>query len=195
MTGIDKSTAHAFLICAEEEGCELTAYRCPAGIWTIGYGHTKGVRQGMTCTKEQALAWLREDIAESEDLVNRKVLVPLKQHQFDALTSFVFNIRKSRFNERDCTLLRRLNAGDYNVGSEFQKWVKGAGKSGKLVTLPGLVVRRTREELLYRFGCSINIWKDSHQWHAEMKTNEIDAHATGPGRDDAAVGLRLLVVN
>src|SRR5262245_12639546 len=79
----------------EFEGCILHAYPDPAtggAPWTIGYGHTAGVQPGDTCSREQALDWLRKDLAWAEAAVNRLVAVPLEQHQFDALVSFTFNL-------------------------------------------------------------------------------------------------------
>ena len=70
------------------EGCRLAAYRCAAGVWTIGYGHTAGVHSGMTITQAQADAYLQQDIAKFEGYVNNPAYVPiteqLNQNQFDA---------------------------------------------------------------------------------------------------------------
>ena len=78
------------------EGCRLAAYRCAAGVWTIGYGHTAGVHSGMTITQAQADAYLQQDIAKFEGYVNNPAYVPiteqLNQNQFDALVSFAFNL-------------------------------------------------------------------------------------------------------
>ena len=78
------------------EGCRLAAYRCAAGVWTIGYGHTAGVHSGMTITQAQADAYLQQDVAKFEKYVNNPAYVPimeqLNQNQFDALVSFAFNL-------------------------------------------------------------------------------------------------------
>ena len=78
------------------EGCRLAAYRCAAGVWTIGYGHTAGVHSGMTITQAQADAYLQQDIAKFAGYVNNPAYVPitanLNQNQFDALVSFAFNL-------------------------------------------------------------------------------------------------------
>ena len=74
------------------ERCEPTSYRCPAGKWTLGYGHTRGVTQGQTCTRDQADRWLDQDISDAERIIRKHVSVPLTQGQFDAMVSFVFNI-------------------------------------------------------------------------------------------------------
>ncbi|HCR1911714.1 TPA: lysozyme [Enterobacter kobei] len=125
------------------EGLRLWAYQCSANVWTIGYGHTAGVRPGDVITPEQADAFLREDVADAERSVGRFVCVPLTQHQFDALVSFVFNLGVESF--RTSTLLKKLKAGDYDsAAQEFGCWVHAGGKA-----LPGLVRRREAERALF----------------------------------------------
>ena len=133
------------------EGLRLKAYLCPAGVWTIGYGHTKGVKEGDTCTVSQADRFLREDCMEAETAVTRLVKVPINQNQFDALVSFVFNVGADEDADKiaeglgDSTLLRKLNEGDYvSAALEFTKWNRAAGK-----VLPGLVKRRKAEQTLF----------------------------------------------
>ncbi len=121
------------------EGCRYVAYQDSVGVWTIGYGHTRGVHEGMTCTQAQALAWLVEDVASAEAEVNRVVTVPLTQHEFDALVDFVFNLGDGSFEHS--TMLRLLNAGDHaNAVNEFRKWDKAGG-----VEVAGLLRRRLAE--------------------------------------------------
>ena len=135
MTGLD--------IVKEAEGLRLSAYLCPAGIPTIGYGHTKGVKLGDTCTKEQAEKWLENDFFMAKQDVKAVVKVPLKENQLDALASFVFNLGVRKLIQS--TLLKKLNAGDYNgAAAEFDKWVF-AGK----VKLNGLIKRRAKERKLF----------------------------------------------
>lgn len=125
------------------EGMLLNAYADPGGIWTIGYGHTKGVREGMHCSLAQANVWLEYDAAEAAEAVNRLVTADLTQHQFDALTDFVFNLGSSALEAS--TLLRKLNAGDYEgAADEFPRWVYD-----NHVKLPGLVKRREAERALF----------------------------------------------
>lgn len=125
------------------EGCRLEAYKCPAGIWTIGYGHTAGVCEGMEITEAQADAYLRTDVMNAERCVNASVKGAITQGQHDALTSFVFNLGCA--NLRKSTLLRELNEGnDLSAASEFMKWVNAGGKR-----LPGLVARRQEEMRLF----------------------------------------------
>ena len=126
------------------EGCELTAYVCPSGIYTIGYGHTGGVTPGQTITQAEADEILRDDVRKFETGVDNHTNVPLNQSQFDALVSFTFNVGLGAY--RDSTLLRLLNGADYEgAAGQFGRWVNGA--SGPL---PGLVRRREAEEKLFR---------------------------------------------
>ena len=121
------------------EGVKLQAYRDEAGVWTIGYGHTLNVCEGMTCTPEQADAWLLKDIHWACNVVNSQVKVPLTQNQFDALVDFVFNCGADAFCRS--TLLRMLNQGDYSeAANQFERWAFAGGKQ-----LPGLLRRRKAE--------------------------------------------------
>ncbi|WP_104097390.1 lysozyme [Stutzerimonas kunmingensis] len=125
------------------EGLRLSAYKCPADVWTIGYGATAGVKAGQTITKERAEELLREDVKRFEGYVERLVKVPLTQGQHDALTSFVYNLGAG--NLSNSTLLRLLNAGDYaGAAAQFDRWNKAGGK-----VLAGLVRRRAAERALF----------------------------------------------
>lgn len=130
------------------EGCKLVAYQDQGGIWTIGYGHTKGVYAGMTCTTEQAEKWLRLDVEEAEEDVNRLVKVSLSQPQFDALVDFVFNLGGTKF--ASSTLLRLINAGNFKYASkEFERWNRAGG-----IVRDGLTRRRLAEKDLFLQGTS-----------------------------------------
>jgi lysozyme len=125
------------------EGCELQAYKCPAGVWTIGYGHIKGVSEGMTITQEEAENMLRDEMAEYEGYVNNLVTVELNQNQFDAMVSWVYNLGVG--NLKASTLLKVLNAGDYDgVPAQMMRWNKAGGK-----VLEGLTKRRQAEADLF----------------------------------------------
>lgn len=125
------------------EGCKLTSYKCPAGVWTIGYGHTKNVKQGMKITKEQANIFLKNDLKTYENYVNKYVKVPINQNQFDALVSFTFNCGGGALQQS--TLLKKLNKGDYTgAANELLKWNKSNGK-----VLSGLTKRRNDEKKLF----------------------------------------------
>lgn len=128
----------------EAEGMRLVAYRCPAGILTIGVGHTgKDVHEGQTITEEQAVALLHHDLAWAEQAVVNEIRVPLTDNQFSALVSFVFNVGVGAFAKS--TLRKKLNAGDYGaVPDELCKWTRSGGK-----VLPGLITRRQAEAKLF----------------------------------------------
>lgn len=124
------------------EGCRLAAYRCAAGVWTIGYGHTAGVHSGMTITQAQADAYLRQDIAKFEGYVNNPAYVPitanLNQNQFDALVSFAFNLGAGN--------LRKLCKGRTaaQIAQAMTQYCKANGK-----VLAGLRRRRAAEQALF----------------------------------------------
>ena len=125
------------------ESLRLATYLCPAGVPTIGYGHTHGVKMGDRITAEQAERLLIGDLIVAETEVNRYGF-DLTQNQFDALVSFVYNIGAGNF--RSSTLLKRLkaNPNDPDIANQFKRWVYGGGK-----VLPGLVRRRNDESKLY----------------------------------------------
>ena len=125
------------------EGCELQAYKCPAGVWTIGYGHIKGVSEGMTITQDEAEQMLIDEMAEYEGYVNKLVTVELNQNQFDAMVSWVYNLGGGNLSAS--TLLKVLNAGDYDgVPAQMMRWNKAGGK-----VLEGLTRRRQAEADLF----------------------------------------------
>lgn len=125
------------------EGCKLQAYLCPAGVATLGVGHTRGVKLGDRCSQEQADMWLTQDLEDAGAAVASLVKVPLTQGQFDALTSFVFNLGARRLAES--TLLILLNKRDYHgAAAQFARWVHSDGK-----VLDGLVRRRAAEAKLF----------------------------------------------
>lgn len=135
--------AAALDLIKQYEGCALLAYRCPAGRWTIGYGHTTGVREGDVITQAQAEQWLAEDVALFARGVERMVKVPLTPGQFGALVSLAMNIGLGAL--ASSTLLRTLNAGDVaGARAEFARWVNAGGKR-----LEGLVRRRAAEAELF----------------------------------------------
>ena len=125
------------------EGCELEAYKCAAGVWTIGYGSTKGVKEEDTLTQEEADNLLLHEMQEYEGYINDLVKAPLEQNQFDALVSWVFNLGPA--NLKASTMLKFLNAGDYHlIPSQIKRWNKAGGK-----VLEGLIRRREAEALLF----------------------------------------------
>ena len=126
------------------EGCKLTAYLCPAYVWTIGYGHTgSDVASGMVITKEKAEELLKQDLIVHENNVNRLVKVPITQNQFDALVSFEYNVGYAAF--ASSTMLKMINKGDFKGASkQFDLWVYANHK-----VLLGLVRRRNAEKELF----------------------------------------------
>jgi len=140
------------------EDLSLTAYPDPATggkPWTIGYGHTGGVRRGMRISLAQAEQYLTQDIMAAERIVRHAVAVPMTQGEFDACVHFVFNVGPGAKGVKDgfvtlksgkpSTMLRKINAGDYaGAAMEFPKWAYGAGK-----VMGGLVSRRAKERRMF----------------------------------------------
>ena len=126
------------------EGVKLTAYMpTPNDVWTIGYGHTKTARPGMTITLQQAEELLVQDLKWVEEALVKHVKVPLNQNQYDSLASFVYNLGETNF--ASSTLLRKLNAGDYlGAADQLPRWNKQKGK-----VLRGLTNRRAEERALF----------------------------------------------
>lgn len=134
-------------IIKDSESLQLRAYLCPAGVWTVGWGHTgPDVYKGLVVTQGEAEVLLERDLRASESATNSLVKGLLNQDQFDALVSLVFNIGAGAF--KDSTLLKLLNAGDYvGAAGQFKRWNKSKGK-----VLNGLTTRRNREEKLFSGG-------------------------------------------
>ncbi|MBP2301687.1 lysozyme [Azospirillum picis] len=129
------------------EGLYLQAYRCPAGVATIGYGHTTGVEMGQSIILQQADAFLADDLTDAAAHVDGLVKVPMNDDQRGALASFVFNLGAGSL--ASSTLLRMLNAGDATgAAGQFGRWVY-AVVDGRKTQLPGLVARRAAEAALF----------------------------------------------
>ena len=125
------------------EGLRLKAYRCPSGVATIGWGHTKGVKMGQTITEAQACDYLVEDVGPIERLLNI-VGVNFRQEQFDALVSWIFNLGAGNFQHS--TLLKKItaDASDQEVAAEIVKWIYADNKP-----LVGLKRRRVSEANMF----------------------------------------------
>jgi len=131
------------------EGLRLEAYKDPAGVVTIGYGHTKTAALGQVITEKGAETLLKSDVEDHSAPIERLVKVPLTQWEYDALCSFVFNVGVTAF--KNSTLLKKLNAGDKaGAAKEFDKWIYAGGR-----VLNGLKTRRAAERKLFETG----IWK------------------------------------
>jgi lysozyme len=125
------------------EGIRYQAYDDGVGVWTIGVGHTKGVVKGDKIDDAKVDEYLREDLESAEYAVNSLVKVELRQTQFDALVSLVFNIGSGAF--ASSTLLKMLNKGSLQAAADqFPRWNMAGGK-----VLRGLVARRAAERLLF----------------------------------------------
>ena len=126
------------------EGYSATAYLCPARIWTIGYGHTAGVQEGDTCDADQANTWLLDDLTNASRAVSQVAQPSLSQNQFDALTSFVFNVGSGNF--ANSHLAKYVAAEQYTLAAiEFPKWdhIDGAPSAG-------LFRRRMAEQAMFK---------------------------------------------
>ena len=137
----------AVAMIAEAEGLRLAAYRCPAGVPTIGWGRTDGVRMGDTCTREQADRWLCEDLQARAAAVRALCTREPSRNELGALTSLAYNIGTDAL--RRSTALRQHNAGQHLAAARaIGLWDK-ARVGGTLTVLPGLTARRAREQALY----------------------------------------------
>lgn len=123
------------------EGLRLSAYQCSAGVWTIGYGHTKGVKKGQTISQTQADLFLISDVQSVVNALN-KGRFALSQNQFDALTSFFFNLGVGRIETFKNQLL--TNPSNPEITTRMKKYVYA-----KAVLINGLVTRREMESNLY----------------------------------------------
>lgn len=150
-----KISRHGLALIKRFEGLSLKAYPDVAGVWTIGYGHTAGFKDGRfgpasVIAEEEAEALLREDLAPREDnlrLWAKTKGVRLNQNEFDALVSFIFNVGFAAF-ERS-TAARRLAQGDRCGAAEaLTRWNK-ATVNGEKVEVPGLTRRRAAEKALF----------------------------------------------
>jgi lysozyme len=136
---------------ARFEGFRATAYRCPAEVWTIGYGATRWghggpVREGDTIEPDAARRLLARDLADAAEAVAALVRVPLHDSAFSALISFVFNVGRGAFARS--AMLTHINAGRMaDAAAEFPRWNQAGGR-----VLPGLVRRRGEEMRLFLSG-------------------------------------------
>lgn len=130
-------------IIKSEETLQLKAYKCPAGVWTIGYGHTGDVKPGDKITEHQADVILAHDLERFERAVERLAPDWINANQFSALVSFTFNVGEAAL-ERSSLLKKLKQKAPKAAALEFEKWVFGGGKK-----LPGLVRRRAREAKLF----------------------------------------------
>ena len=139
------------------EGMELKAYKCPAGVWTIGVGHTgdvcgEPIHEGMTISESTAEWLLEKDLEKIEKYLARQPFAArLLQKEFDALVSFIFNIGTGAFQTSTMRKKLCLGAPSEEVANEFRKWVWGT-VNGKKEKLPGLITRREKERERFLYG-------------------------------------------
>jgi lysozyme len=126
------------------EGCQLRAYKCPAGVWTIGYGHTgTAAFEGNIISQQEATELLEQDVRKFKDEIGRLVKVTLNTNQYAAVLSFVYNLGSTNFAAS--TLLVRINDRKWLLAAmEFQKWSLVGGVRSK-----GLLRRRLAEAQLF----------------------------------------------
>ena len=128
---------------AEFEGFSSTVYRCQAGVPTIGFGHTRGVVDGQTITKEDALRLLMSELSTLQKALANVIHVDVTEGQFVAILSLVYNIGVWKF--RTSTLLRELNAGHVLHASEqFSHWIYVKKQPSR-----GLMNRREKEREVF----------------------------------------------
>lgn len=138
-----RTSEQGLLLIKKFEGLKLESYKCSAGVWTIGYGHTSNVKRSDKITKDEAENLLQNDLIYFESAICDFVKVPLNQNQFDALVSFVFNIGVGAFSTS--TMLKFINANHFPLAAgQFDRWVYAKGKK-----LEGLVKRRKEEKELF----------------------------------------------
>ena len=138
-----KASVDAYQLIKQFEGLRLEAYLCPAGIWTIGYGHTSDVSPNSFITTQEADEYLHRDVASVEMQLN-KLNLSLSQCQWDAIVSFVFNVGIGNFKASTLLAKIRINRDDNSIMDEFLRWVYANGK-----VMRGLQKRRLAEMKLY----------------------------------------------
>lgn len=138
-----KASVDAYELIKQFEGLRLEAYLCPAGIWTIGYGHTSGVSPNSFITIQEADEYLHRDVAAIEMQLN-KLNLSLRQCQLDAIVSFVFNVGIGNFKASTLLAKIRINPDDNSIIDEFLRWVYANGK-----VMRGLQKHRLTEMKLY----------------------------------------------
>lgn len=143
-TGPKRTNSSGLLLIKSFEGLRLEAYRDAVGIWTIGYGTTRGVKPGMLISEAEAEKFLQEDLSRFEEAIHEAVQVTVNDNQFSSLVSFTYNVGAGAF--RSSTLLRLLNEGKdlHTIAAQFPRWNRAGGR-----VLEGLTRRRNAEKALF----------------------------------------------
>jgi len=161
-----------YLTKQEDGSCK--AYKCPAGVWTCGWGCTEGVTPNTHWTEEEATEHLAQEMGKHETAVLKLVKVELAQCQFDALVSFSYNVGSGALSKS--TLLKHLNAGDYaRAASHFADWKRAGGK-----VLPGLVRRRAAEAAMFMSNAPLDMAQKVDAEATKMKPLEALAKVGTP---------------
>jgi lysozyme len=143
-----KTSANGVNLIKRLEGLRLKAYQCSAGVWTVGYGHTGGIKGGDVITQAQADAYLAADLARFEAAVNAAGIPNLNQHQFDAMVSLCYNIGVKAFSGSSLVKRARKSLDASALAGEFLKWVNVGPKYNA-----GLHARRMKEVQLFNTKC------------------------------------------
>lgn len=122
------------------EGLRLEAYQCSAGVWTIGYGHTKGVRKGSKCTLAQAEKWLAEEVGELRSKVAELLPEGIDDCKIDALTSFAYNVGLEALKTSTLLQILKEDSNDLRIVKQFSRWKMAGG-----CVVMGLLIRRRKE--------------------------------------------------
>jgi len=140
-------SAQALSLIKDFEGLRLTSYKCPAGVFTIGYGSTgRDVVEGSAWTEADATRRLIIDCAYYENAILSKLTVPVESYELDAMVCLAYNVGFGNF--RNSTLLKKVNLKELKLAAaEFLRWNKVKGK-----VLKGLDLRRRAEQLLFMTG-------------------------------------------
>lgn len=172
-----KTSNRGIDLITEFEGLRLQAYQCSAKVWTIGYGHTKGVKQGMTCNMAQAIAWLKEDLSKSEKNVMKfDTIYNFTQNEFDAMVSFAFNV--GSINQ----LVNNGKRSKSEIADKLMEYTKANGQ-----TIGGLVRRRRMERELF-LGASVP--SVSYSGHIQS-IGDTQSYKNGQTLGSVGLGLRL----
>ncbi len=143
-SGPKRTNQNGLLLIKSFEGLRLKAYRDAVGIWTIGYGTTRGVQPDMSISEAEAERFLQQDLTRFEQTIHEAVTVPINDNQFSALASFTYNVGSGAM--RSSTLIKLLNARHdvRSIADEFPRWNKAGGR-----VLEGLTRRRNAERALF----------------------------------------------
>lgn len=167
------------------EGCRLTAYKCPAGVWTIGYGHTAGVKEGMKISQAQAELFLLDDLQKYADKVNKyDSKYRWKQNEFDALVSFCYNVGSIDQLTANGTRSRQV------IAEKMLLYNKGGG-----VVLKGLVRRRKEEQALFKKASRSEfptLRKDSKGYYVGYLQEKLNSFGYNCGKVDKIFGSKTL---